>query len=79
MRIIYEGDGGIAAFIAPAPSKLDKLSGSLEQKMVALANQILPAGTKYEIIDDQDIPADHTHRAGWQYVSGPNEKIAGDV
>lgn len=77
MKLIYEGAGGVAAIVTPAPAMLAALSGTEEEQMAALADKILPAGTKYEIVQDDDIPTNREHRAGWTYIAGINEKTAG--
>ena len=51
MRLIYD-NAGIASVVIPAPQFLAQLTGTDEEKMIHLANKILPTGTKYEIIGD---------------------------
>ena len=51
MRLIYDNDG-VAAVVVPAPKFLAQLEGTLEEKLIHIANKDLPTGTKYEIIGD---------------------------
>ena len=43
---------GVAAVVIPAPKFLAQLEGTLEEKLIHIANKDLPTGTKYEIIAD---------------------------
>jgi hypothetical protein len=78
MRIIYNLNKVAVAILVPAPKYLESLpeQWSDEEKLIHLANKDLPAGTKYEIVDE--VPNDRTFRNAWEYVSGPNERIAGE-
>ena len=76
MKIIYD-DNGTLAQITPAPKFLAELEGTLEEKLIHLANKDLPTGTKYEITD-ADL-SDRTFRNAWEYVAGANEKTSEDL
>jgi len=73
MRIIYDNNGTLAQVI-PAPKYLETREGTLEEKLIHIANKDLPTGTKYEITDE-DL-SDRTFRNAWEYVSGPNERTS---
>ena len=75
--IIYEGDNGILAQLVPAPSFLETLTGTDEEKMIFLADKQLPTGTKYEITD-ADL-SDRSFRNAWEYVAGASEKTSADL
>jgi hypothetical protein len=68
MRLIYDNDG-VAAQVVPSPQFLASLTGTLEEKMIHLANKDLPTGTKYEIIADSVDLSDRTFRNAWVYTS----------
>ena len=58
-RIIYKNGDGVA-IIAPSP----KWSGSIEE----LAQEIVPTGLKYKIVEDSEIltlNSDRTFRDAW--------------
>mgnify|MGYP006000270509 FL=1 len=76
MKIIYNDNGTLAQMI-PAPKFLAELEGTLEEKMIHIANKDLPTGTKYEITD-ADL-SDRTFRNAWEYVAGANEKTSEDL
>ena len=59
MRLIYD-NSGVASVIVPAPKFLDTLTGTLEEKLIHIANKDLPTGTGYEIIDDSVDLSDRT-------------------
>ena len=68
MRLIYD-NGGVAAVMIPAPKFLARLTGTLEEKLIHLANKDLPTGTKYEIIADSVDLSDRTFRSAWEYTT----------
>ena len=76
MKIIYKNDDGICGVLIPAPNYLKTISGSEEEKLIHVANRDLPEGTPYEIVES--VPSDRAFRNAWEYVSGDNERIAGD-
>jgi len=76
MKIIYDNNGILAQLI-PAPKFLATLEGTLEEKLIHIANKDLPTGTKYEITDE-DL-SDRTFRNAWEYVAGSNEKTSEDL
>ena len=75
--IIFEGDNGILAQLVPAPSFLETLTGTLEEKLIHIANKDLPTGTPYEITDE-DL-SDRSFRNAWEYVAGADEKTSEDL
>jgi hypothetical protein len=81
MHIIYpttnELNEVIVAQLVPAPKFLAQLEGTLEEKLIHLANKDLPTGTKYEITDE-DL-SDRTFRNAWEYVAGASEQTSADL
>ena len=78
MRLIYD-NSGVAAVVIPAPKFLEQLEGTLEEKLIHIANKDLPTGTKYEIIGDDVDLSDRTFRNAWTYTAGDNEKTSADL
>ena len=79
MRLIYD-NAGIASVVIPAPQFLAQLTGTDEEKMIHLANKILPTGTKYEIIADSVDLSDRAFRDSWTYTSDASvEKTSADL
>ena len=78
MRLIYD-NSGIAAILTPAPKFLAQLEGTLEEKLIHIANKDLPTGTKYEIIADSVDLSDRTFRNAWTYTAGSDEKTSADL
>jgi len=76
MNIIYDKNGTLS-YLIPAPDFLARLTGTLEQKLIYIANKDLPTGTKYEITD-ADL-SDQTFRNAWEYVAGADEKTSADL
>ena len=77
MKIIYNTTDNTLAQLAPAPKFLATLEGTLEEKLIHIANKDLPTGTKYEITD-ADL-SDRTFRDAWEYVAGASEKTSADL
>ena len=78
MRLIYD-NSGVAAVIIPASKFLAQLEGTLEEKLIHIANKDLPTGTKYEIITDSVDLSDRTFRNAWTYTAGSDEKTSADL
>ena len=78
MRLIYD-NSGVASVIVPAPKFLDTLTGTLEEKLIHIANKDLPTGTGYEIIDDSVDLSDRSFRDAWEYVAGDSEQTSSDL
>jgi hypothetical protein len=79
MRLIYDNDG-VAAVIVPAPKFLATLTGTLEEKLIHIANKDLPTGTKYEIIADSVDLSDRAFRNAWEYTANAAvEKTSADL
>ena len=79
MRLIYD-DSGVAVVVTPAPKWLANLTGTLEEKMIHLANKDLATGTKYEIIADSVDLSDRTFRDAWTYTANAAiEKTSADL
>ena len=79
MRLIYDNDG-VAAVITPAPKFLAQLEGTLEEKLIHIANKDLPTGTKYEIIADSVDLSDRAFRNAWTYTADASvEKTSADL
>ena len=79
MKIIFEGEKGIASVLAPASKFLATLTGTDEEKLIHIANKDLPTGTKYEIIADSVDLSDRTFRNAWTYTAGSDEKTSADL
>ena len=75
-RIIYDNNGTLAQMI-PSPKFLAELTGTVEKKLIHIANKDLPTGTKYEITD-ADL-SDRTFRNAWEYETGSEEKTSADL
>ena len=78
MRLIYDNDG-VASVVTPTPKFLAKLTGTLEEKLIHIANKDLPTGTKYEIIADSVDLSDRSFRNAWTYTAGSDEKTSADL
>ena len=79
MRLIYD-NAGVAAVVVPAPKFLASLTGTLEEKLIHIANKDLPTGTKYEIIADSVDLSDRTFRGAWEYTANAAvEKTSADL
>ena len=79
MRLIYD-NGGVAAVLVPAPKFLATLTGTLEEKLIHIANKDLPTGTRYEIIADSVDLSDRTFRGAWEYTANAAvEKTSADL
>ena len=78
MRLIYDNDG-VAAVVVPAPKFLAQLEGTLEEKLIHIANKDLATGTKYEIIADSVDLSDRAFRNAWTYTAGGSEKTSADL
>ena len=76
MKIIYKTEQGLSV-MTPAPKFLEQLDGTLEEKLIHIANKDLPTGTPYEITDE-DL-SDRTFRDAWEYVAGDNEQTSADL
>jgi hypothetical protein len=84
MNIIYETtrirDGEtitVLGVLIPSSKFLETLTGTLEEKLIHIANKDLPTGTKYEITDE-DL-SDRTFRNAWEYVAGASELSSADL
>ena len=78
MRLIYDNEG-VAAVVVPAPKFLAQLEGTLEEKLIHIANKQLPTGTKYEIIADSVDLSDREFRNAWVYTAGSEERTSLDL
>ena len=76
MKIVFN-KSGILVQLIPAPNFLATLTGTLEEKLIHLANKDLPTGTPYEITD-ADL-SDRSFRDAWEYVAGDTEKTSADL
>ena len=76
MKIIYD-KSGVVAVVTPAPKFLAQLEGTIEEKLIHIANKDLATGTKYEITD-ADL-SDRTFRNAWTYTAGSDEKTSADL
>jgi len=76
MKIIFEGEKGIASVLVPASKFLATLTGTDEEKTIYVANKDLPTGTKYEIIADSVDLSDRAFRNAWTYTAGASERTS---
>jgi len=76
MKIIYPITDGLAQLV-PSPNFLEQLTGTLEEKLIHIANKDLATGTKYEITN-ADL-SDRAFRDAWEYVAGASEKTSADL
>jgi len=76
MKIIYDNNGTLAQLI-PAPKFLETLEGTLEEKLIHIANKDLPTGTAYEITSE-DL-SDRSFRNAWRYTAGDTERTSDDL
>jgi len=74
MKLIYENNKRILAQVIPGDQFFNGLTGTNEEKMIHIANKVLPTGTKYEIVEDSEIPNDRSFRNAWEYVSGSDDE-----
>ena len=63
-RIIYPTDDGVAIEI-PSPEWLAKEGNTME----LLAEERVPQGKPFKIVDVADIPSDRTFRNAWEYTA----------
>ena len=78
MKIIYNTTDNTLAQLTPAPKFLATLDGTLEEKLIHIANKDLPTGTPYEITDE-DL-SDRTFRDAWTYTADASvEKTSADL
>ena len=79
MKLIYD-NSGVAAVVTPTPKFLAQLEGTLEEKLIHIANKQLPTGTKYEIIADSVDLSDRAFRDAWTYTADASvEKTSADL
>ena len=79
MRLIYD-NGGVAAVLIPTPQFLEQLTGTLEEKLIHIANKDLATGIKYEIIADSVDLSDRAFRNAWTYTADASvEKTSADL
>jgi len=74
LKIIYAHPDGmtvatVADWIFDGATETDRL--------VAYANQRLPAGTQYEIVDHTELPATRDFRNAWRFTPGAQVRTAG--
>jgi len=81
MKIIYpttnDLDEATLAQLTPSPKFLAQIEGTLEEKLIHIANKDLPTGTKYEITD-ADL-SDRSFRNAWEYTAGASEQTSADL
>ena len=64
-RIIYPTDEGGVKIIVPAPAWLAEEGNTME----LLAEECVPQGKPFKIVDVTDIPTDRTFRNAWEYTA----------
>jgi hypothetical protein len=78
-RIIFD-NGGKAGILTPADKFLATLTGTIDEKLIYVANKDLPTGTKYELIDESVDLSDRTFRNAWEYTANASvEKTSADL
>ena len=79
-RIIHPDDDGTMSVTAPTPEFLAQLSGTIDEKLIHIANKELPTGAKYELIDESVDLSDRTFRNAWEYTANAAvEKTSADL
>ena len=79
-RIIHPKADGTMSVLIPAPKFLAQLSGTIDEKLIHIANKDLPTGTKYELIDESVDLSDRTFRNAWEYTADASvEKTSADL
>ena len=78
MKIIYSKDNK-ACVVSPSKRFLSTLTGNETERMEHLADKIIPTNTKYEIVNDEDIPSDLTFCNAWEYEKSDSEKTSADL
>lgn len=62
-RIIYPNDDGGVAIVVPAPEWLSQEGNTMER----LAEQVVPKGRPFKIVNMSEIPSDRTFRDAWEF------------
>jgi hypothetical protein len=57
--IVYLQDNGVIAIVRPTAEAIEMFG------IMAIALKDVPAGKKFKIIDESDLPADRSQRAAW--------------
>jgi hypothetical protein len=78
-RFINPMPDGTMAVTIPAAKFLAQLSGTIDEKLIHMANKELPTGTKYELIDESVDLSDRSFRNAWEYTAGASEKTSADL
>ena len=78
-RIIHPMPDGTLAVTIPTAEFLAQLSGTIDEKLIHIANKELPTGAKYELIDESVDLSDRTFRNAWEYTAGASEKTSADL
>ena len=50
-----------------------------ESRLIHIANKDLETGTKYELIEESDLPADVEFKGAWEYTAGAGEGASSDL
>jgi len=79
LKIIFKNSNNQLSVMMPTNEFMATLTGTEEEKLIHLANKDLPTGTKYEIIDSNEMPNDDTFFDAWEYVAGANELSSADL
>ena len=79
-RIIHPDDDGTMSVTAPTAEFLAQLSGTIDEKLIHIANKELPTGAKYELIEESVDLSDRTFRNAWEYTADASvEKTSADL
>ena len=79
-RLIYPNADGTMSVTAPTAEFLAQLSGTIDEKLIHIANKELPTGAKYELIDESVDLSDRTFRNAWEYTANAAvEKTSADL
>jgi hypothetical protein len=79
LKIIFKGYNNQLSVMMPTNEFMASLTGTEEEKLRHAADKDLPTGTKYEIIDSNEMPNDVTFFDAWEYVAGSDEKTSDDL
>ena len=78
-RFIHPKADGTMSVTLPSAKFFAQLSGTIDEKLIHLANKHLPTGTKYELIDESVDLSDRSFRNAWEYTAGASEQTSADL
>jgi len=79
LKIIFNGVSNQLSVLMPTNEFMNSLTGTEEERLRHTADKDLPTGTRYEIVDSNEMPNDDTFFNAWEYVAGSDEKTSNDL